>query len=260
MDLKAGIIGIIIILILLLVLVGVVYAGYRYISRKLNGYARMLFGTNTITEGLHKTEMEYAATPKSVASATGLYLPGIMKDFPEFHLDEMRERSDNVLRSYLRSIDEDNAALLTEGTNELKNKLEMKIEMLRNEGCREHFERIKLHRTEIYKYRKDKGRCSIVFQTAAEHVHYVDRDGQLRSGRKDRLEQAKYNVEVSYIQDRDMVEDLGDSGKALNCPNCGAPLPSLGAKKCAYCDSPVVEFNIRTWNFSDVELCSSASR
>ena len=39
----------------------------------------------------------------------------------------------------------------------------------------------------------------------------------------------------------------------LNCPNCGAPLPGLGAKKCIYCDTPIVEYNLRVWNFSRVE-------
>lgn len=246
-------IGIIIVLVLLLALAGVIYLAYRKISRTVKSYSRMIFGTDDVREGVQKMEMEYATTPKSVSSATGLYLPGIMKDFPEFHLEEMKSRAENVLTSYLRGIDAGNSHLLTEGTRELRDKLDMRIGMLRNTGMQEHYERIKVHRTEIHKYRKDKGRCSIVFQSAAEHIHYQEQDGAVITGRRDRLEQAKYNVEISYIQDVEQVENTSDMGLAMVCPNCGAPLPALGAKTCAYCDSPVLELNLKAWNFTNVE-------
>lgn len=253
---NANIVGILIIvavIVLFFVAVAVtVYAVYRHIRRKVQSYSRMLFGTNNPVEGMKKVELENANTPKSVASATNLYLPRIMRDFPEFHYDEMKTRAENVLISYLRSVDSRNIALLTEGTEELKESLHMKIQMLRNRGCAEHFQRIQVHRTEINQYRKEKGRCSIVLQSAVEYIHFVDKDGRVIEGHSDMKEQARYNVEVSYIQDRDTVENLGDSGLGLNCPNCGAPLPGLGAKKCLYCDTPVVEFNIRVWNFSSV--------
>lgn len=246
-------IGIIIVLVLLLALTGVIYLACRKISKVVKGYSRMLFGTEDVRRGIQKMEAEYAATPKSVSSATGLYLPGIMKDFPEFHLEEMKSRAQNVLTSYLRGVDSGNSHLLTEGTRELRDKLDMRVSMLRNAGAREHYEKIKVHKIEIHKYRKDKGRCSIVFQASAEHVHYQERGGALEKGRRDRLEQAKYNVEVSYIQDVEQVENTSDMGLAMVCPNCGAPLPSLGAKTCAYCDSPVLELNLKAWNFTDVE-------
>lgn len=244
---------IIIILVLALVLIGIIYYAYCKIRDRIRGFSRMVFGTDSLTEGVQKMETEYAVTPKSVSSATGLYLPSIMKDFPEFHYDEMKERGQNVLISYLRSIDESNSGLLTEGTSELKDKLAMKIQMLKNADRQEHFQRIKIHRTEIHKYGKEKGRCRVVLQSAVEYIHYVQQEGKIVEGRKDILTQAKYNVELIYIQDREQVENLGDAGLGLNCPNCGAPLPGLGAKICAYCDTPVVEFNIRIWNFGDVE-------
>ena len=61
------------------------------------------------------------------------------------------------------------------------------------------------------------------------------------------------NRAVSVEEIQDMVENQEDAGLALNCPNCGAPLPGLGAKKCIYCDTPIVEYNLRIWNFSRVE-------
>lgn len=229
------------------------YIIYRRVNRTVQSYSRMIFGTNNPVEGIKKMELENANTPKSVSSATNLYMPQIMRDFPEFHYDEMKTRAENVLISYLRGIDGANASLLEEGTEELKESLNMRIQMLQNRGCREHFQRIHVHRTEIHQYRKAKGRCSILFQSSVEYIHFVDKDGRIVEGHNDLKEQSRYNVEVSYIQDRDTVENLETSGQGLNCPNCGAPLTSLGAKTCPYCDTPVVEFNIRVWNFTAVK-------
>lgn len=252
MDKKAWIIAVIIALVLLLVLIGVLFYAFQKIRSRIRYYCRMLFGTNTVSGGIRKMEAEYSETPKSVSAATSLYLPKITKDFPEFHYEEARERAENVLISYLRSVDSYNCGLLTEGSNELKDKLMQKIQMLKSEGTKEHFQNIKIHRTEIAQYRKTKGRCSIVFQSAMESVHFAEKGGSIIRGRNDRREQSKYNVEMIYIQDREQIENLGDRGLALNCPNCGAPIQSIGMKTCQYCDSPVMEFNICTWNFSDV--------
>lgn len=252
-DVNGNLIAIIVILVLLLVLVGIIYYAYRRIREKISTFSNLLFGTANLLEGIKNRENEVAVTPKSVSSATNLYLPAIMRDFPEFHYDEMKTRAENVLTSYLRSVDTMSSSMLTEGTRELKEELSMRIQALKRLERREHFQNIKIHRTEIHRYRKNKGRVSVVFQSAVEHIHYLEQDGKLLKGRDDIQEQAKYNIEVIYIQDQELVEDVGEMALGLHCPNCGAPIPSLGAGKvCEYCDSPIVEFNMRTWNFSRV--------
>lgn len=248
-----GQIGTIIILVLVIIIIAAIFIAFLKVRNKVREFSNLAFGTTDIIKGLKQADADAQKTPKSVSAATNIYLPSIMRDFPDFHYDEMKNRSDNLLISYLRGIEDMNASRLGDCTVELKDKLSMKIGMLQNEGKREHFQNIKIHRTEIRAYRKLKGRRSIIFQSAVQCYHWVEKDGKVISGSKERLEQSKYDVEMIYIQDRDLVENLEDAGLAMNCPNCGAPLPALGAKKCAYCDSPVVEFNIRTWNFSDVE-------
>ncbi len=245
--------GIIVMLACFLAAMGAGYFAYRKIRRKVRGFSQMAFGTADVMQGLRQIERESQVTPKSVSAATSICLPNIMRDFPDFHYDEMKRRAENVLTSFLRSIDEQDAALLTEGTDELRDKLQMKLDMLRESGTEEHYENIRIHRTEICAYQRDQGRCSVIFQSAVEYRHRTGKGGQVQGEGGSVLCQSRYNVELIYIQDRDLVENTADSGMAMNCPNCGAPLPGLGAKKCAYCDSPIVEFNIRTWNFSDVQ-------
>lgn len=250
---KGILIFIIIILVLIFVLIGVCYIIYRRVSSTVRFYSNKLFGTPSVRDGINIMEAEYAATPKSVSAATSLCLPRIVKDFPDFHYEEMRDRAENVLISYLRSIDSRNSLLLTEGTSELKKKLDMQIEMMNAQGIRSHYDKIKVHRTEINQYRKDRARCSIIFQSAIEYVFFAESQGNVIAGRKETKTQTKYNIELIYIQDRDLIENTQDKALGVNCPNCGAPLSGVGAKICAYCDTPMVEFNIRTWHFGNVE-------
>ncbi len=251
---SSGQIGIIVILVLALAVMVGVYIAYRVIRERVRLFTRVAFGSDTLKGSLESMEREEEVTPKSVSAATKLYLPQILRDFPQFHYDEMKNRAENVLTGFLSGIDEKNPARLPEGTtSELREKLDLRIGALDNEGAEEHFRNIRIHRTEIKTYRKLKGRCSIIFQSAVQYNYFKERGGNVTEGAEDRLKQSRYNVEMIYIQDRDLVENQADSGLAMNCPNCGAPLPRLGAKKCLYCDTPVEEFNIKIWHFSDVE-------
>ena len=89
---SGNLIAIIVILVLLLVLAGIIYYAYCNIRKKLRDTSRMLFGTDSMIEGMKQREKEVEMTPKSVSSATNLYMPSIMRDFPEFHYDEMKSR------------------------------------------------------------------------------------------------------------------------------------------------------------------------
>lgn len=245
--------GVIIILILVLAVFGCVCLFIRKAKRAVESFSRDAFGTSDIMQGLKQVEQEYSLTPKSVSAMTGLYLPKIKKDFPEFHYDEMKVRAENVLTSYLLAVDRMSAGVLKEGNRELKDKLEMRIEMLKASGQREHYRNIKLHRTEIMDYKKRNGTCIITFQTSLQYYHAKkDENGRILEGREDMLTQSKYNTDVIYIQDRELLKDERDLSLGLNCPNCGAPISGTGSKVCEYCGTPVVELNIYAWTFSNV--------
>ena len=247
-------ISIIIILVLILVIILLVYCGVRALQKKTREVSQTLFGTEHITEAAEKMRVENATTPKSVASMTNLLLPKIATDFPEFHYDEMKERAENVLTGYLQAINAQNSSLLKDGNTELKQELEHHLQSLYAQGKQEHFENVRIHRTEINQYRKAAGRCTITFQSSLECFHYITEDTSDRiEGSKNYKYQTRYNVDLIYIQDRNLVENDLDHALGLNCPNCGAPLSSLGAKVCEYCGTPIIEYNIRTWTFSHVE-------
>ncbi len=250
---SASIVGIIVILILMLMVIGGVGYGVWRAKRAVASFSREAFGTEDIREGLRQVEQEYASTPKSISAMTSLYLPKIKKDFPEFQYDEMKVRAENALTSYLLAVDQMNVGGLKEGNRELKDKLEMRIQMLRAAGKKEHYGSIKIHRTEISDYKKRNGRCIITFQTALQYYHTLnDESGKILEGSENMLTQSKYNTDVIYIQDRNLVEDERDLSLGLNCPNCGAPVSGVGSKFCEYCGTPIVELNIYAWTFSSI--------
>lgn len=245
--------SIIIILVLLLIIIVLIYLGVYHAKKKVREFSRSVLGTDSVQEGFQKIQQEYAETPKSVSAMTSLCLPNIMKDFPDFQYDEMKERAENVLQSYLLSITNKNPSYLKEGNQELKDKLSMYVSALENKGLTEHFDNIKIHRTEIAQYRKADGRCIVTFQSSIQYYHYItDSTGTVQEGNQTIFFQSKYSIDLIYIQDRNIVENELDLALGVNCPNCGAPVSGLGAKFCEYCGTPIIELNIHAWSFSDV--------
>ena len=100
----------------------------------------------------------------------------------------------------------------------------------------------------LLNYVKRDGRCVISIQSAVEYFYYKTASGKLISGDKEYKKQTRYNMELVYIQDIDMLDNAGiGSAVGTTCPNCGAPVRSLGAKKCEYCGSYVEPVNIKVW-------------
>lgn len=241
-SMKVIITGCILLLIVLLVVAGIVC----FIRNKLKGFSRSVFGTDSLVEGYHKQEEELATTPKSVSGMTRLLEPQIQWDFPEFNWVQFKNQSEQVLKEALLAIASNRIEDIPKPSQALAEQVKLRIEENTKEGCKESYEQIQIHQTEIAKYEKRNGRCIITLQSAVGHIHYREQAGKLISGKKDMPEQTKYNVELMYIQDEQQTN--GDKGVGLTCPHCGAPVKNLGVKHCEYCGSEVVPINMQVWS------------
>lgn len=226
----------IIILVLILVIILAVYILIFLAKKKAKEVTRDLFGTDDIRKAAQQMKQEYATTPKSVNAMTSLLLPRIVADFPDFTYDEMKNRAEDVLVSYLRAIDQNNSSLLKEGNQELQDQLSHHLQMLSDQNLTEQYDDIRIHRTEISQYRKNT-------------------EGAITEGSTEYTYQTRFNTDLIYIQNREIVEKESDRALGINCPNCGAPISSLGAKFCEYCGTAIVELNIHAWSFSHIEEC-----
>ena len=216
-------IPLIIVLLLILAILVLVFYGVSRVKR----FSRQLFGTDDIIQGVKKAQEDAASTPRSVSAMTRIALPQIVSDFPDFQYDEMKQRAENALTQISASV---------------------------SEGRREHFTQVKIHQTEIARYRKEAGRCIVTFQSAVESFHYVtDEANVVVRGSDHTLEQSRYNVDLVYIQNRDLAKGNTDGALGVTCPNCGAPITNLGAKFCEYCGAGVVELNVHAWSFENIE-------
>lgn len=223
------------------------------IIKKVQTLSTALFNTDNLIEGIQKRNSEVQHTPKSISGMTRIYLPQISNDFPEFHFNEMRERAESLLKSYFYAINKNDESLITEGSRELRNQLSIHLSSNNSLSKLEHFENPKIHQTEIYKYSKAKGKVIITFQSSVQYIHYfTDSYNNVIEGDKDSLKQTLFNVSVFYIQDSNIVENSMEQGIGLNCPNCGAPIHSLGLKYCEYCGTEVIEVNRFVWVFGEV--------
>ena len=182
-------------------------------------------------EGL-VSEAKIAQTPKSVSAMDSIYLPNIMKDFPEFNWAEWKLRVQNAVMRYMQALDEDDASILADYPV-VRKKAEAEIANLHSE-CKNR----RVYRTAIRRYDKTKGLCTIHTETSASYD----------VGEK--THQTVYDVDLIYVQDADQLDGtmLGYS-----CPHCGAPVTKLGDRTCAYCGSALEPVNIRVWQIQAIQ-------
>ena len=56
---------------------------------------------------------------------------------------------------------------------------------------------------------------------------------------------------IPLVQDADRLHNRA-TALGVNCPNCGAPVKTLGEKFCQFCGTAIKEINIRSWKFNSV--------
>ena len=195
-----------------------------------------------------KNQIARGLEERKIQSTVGLWIQDakeLTKDFPDFDLSQFKHKVENMLVSALQAIDAEDVSILKEPTKEIKKQVENQIFQNQSEGVGETYEQIRIHQTEITDYVKRDGTCKIVFQSALEYLHYQTRDGKVIAGDAKRLTQTKYNVEVVYIQDEQLVKI--DNAVGTTCPSCGAPVKKLGAMYCEYCGLAVIPLNLKVW-------------
>lgn len=233
--------------IVIIVLVLVAIGGISYGLIRLKSFTSdAAFVVSALKDGLEDQAAELEHTPKSVNGMTSLCLPRITADFPAFNWYEFRQKAENMLKSALRAISSGDISLLTDASADLRNQVGLEIAANRDHGIREVYQNIDVHQTEIATYRKQGGTCVIALQTSIGYIHYVEDHGEVTQGSKTVMKQTRYHIELQYIQDTSQIAE-GETALGTTCPNCGAPITSVGQKTCEYCGLAVTEININTW-------------
>lgn len=243
-------------LILLLCVIGAGLVLFYKIRSAVRSVAKEAFGTSDLRKAKRMIEEQYEHTPKSVSAQTSFRMPQINRDFPDFSFDQMKSRVNSAITSYLAACDASDANLFKDGSDELKSYLDSHIKLLKENHQDEHFENVKLHQTEICDYKKSGGTCTVVFQTSLQARYFVTNDkGKVVKGTNVATTQTRYKTELVYVQDSSIMEQSTKRGIGLVCPNCAAPITNLGIKKCEYCGTTIIEWNVKVWEIGNIVEC-----
>lgn len=201
---------------------------------------RNIFGNISIKDIMNTANELEEDTPKSVGSMDSIYLSNLQKDFPTLNINEMKKIAEKDLYTYFQAIEEKNKNLIISDT--VRKKVETKIKELKEDFLS--YSKFKIHRIVLNKY---ENKNSIATITIAISLEY-----QLKKNESISKVQDRYRLEYIYIVDSSKVSNkkrvLG-----INCPNCGSPITALGAKKCSYCNSSIVDIVKRVWTLNSIE-------
>ena len=193
------------------------------------------------------------STPRTLQNLTNTYSQLIARDFPEFDVRQFLTRAENLLVQILNSIESGEGIGISEHkdiSSNLISKVDNLIEDIKSKGENWHYDDIYVHGSAIADYGYSMGKRTIKVEIALQY-RFSNSDAGVRSSN---LDQYKYSLDAIYIQD---VDKLGDNSfKGHNCPNCGAPVKSIGeGNYCQYCGSGLMEVNVRIWTFDNFTRC-----
>ena len=195
-------------------------------------------GFNSFSLFKIKKEIENNANtmPKQVSGMTNVFLPQIISDFPDFDINHLYLLTEKSISSILRAIESKNISLLEDDDfNLINKKLKLRLEDLINNDILYKYDDIIFHKHALKNYSKHDGVAIIEVSSSLEYFHQKIKNGKKLNN--DTLKkQTRYITKFVYIVDSNAYEkDFNVYG--INCPNCGAVVPTLTSKKCKYCNS-----------------------
>jgi hypothetical protein len=189
---------------------------------------------------IRSADMSAQQTPKSVSGGDSLYLPKIMKDYPQFNVNLAKSVIENCIRDIFNALEEGDMSSFREKYNE---KVHSKCEMILRKYGSIRVTGLVVHRTAISGYSNHYGTSTIKFQTAFQY----DTDGS--GGR--RTNQERFETEYTF---RVRSGKDGATNAALRCGHCGAPVARLGDKSCLYCGNEVILDLEQAWEITDINI------
>lgn len=242
-----------IIVLVVIAAVGVTsFCVYKAISKKVKDASRALFGTDSLTEGIKKQDLEYAQTPKSVSSTEPGALPRISRDFPELDISKLKAMNTAKVMKVLNAIENSDTNAVSDEAEQVQEFVRGKVDDAVSSATKINYENIKIHKCVINRYNKSSDKASVIFQTALEYIYFKSsaENGGAIIGEKKKL-QSRITTEWVYW----LASSNFDATHTVHatCPSCGAPITNIGEKFCQYCGTAVVIDFKKTWEFNNIK-------
>ncbi len=240
-----------------IVLLGRLLHVLGHVSVILSQASSLFSAAKTAAENEHGNQQYDGPAPKSLNDVTRLLLPLIQKDFPDFSWKDFQQQTENCITSVLRAYDRQDASVLVNASDRLRDAVRLEISDDKDAGLRRHYSDVDIHKTAIADYRNRDGRCEIRIDSALGFRTY--KSAENGSPKIKPNEREPYKVETTCSATLVHIQDLKNVAKdqkitAPTCPHCGAVLHSTGDKKCPYCGGVFTEFNLRVWSVEAVRF------
>ena len=214
-------------ILLIILLAGAGLVALRYVVRAARRVGNL---ASTVTDIVKKADYEAETTPKSLSSAEPLLLDRIRRDFPEYNPELIRQRVVRDTKTFYESAKEGKCLYSDGVSNQLRERL---TSMLPPDVAKD----IRVHKVALSAYDDESEDRVLTFQAAAS---FQDPAGITRQRR----------LILTYLAA--WSTDTVTGVKRANCPNCGAPVPVVGAKICQYCGTALKVWAGTLWLLTDV--------
>ncbi len=228
-------------LVVLLLLGGIVFC-IIFITRTVRGFLQTYFHADNLKDAIENSKIEDENTHKSISSMESIYLDKIDKDFPDMNLNELKSKAEANIINVLDTIEAKNMDKLKNKNEKVVEFTQNKIDDLKDEKVT--IDDIKIHKTLLSKYEVSGAIATIEISSSLEYFYKKGKD----VGHK---VQTRFKTEFIYIIDVSKLHN-NVKGLGLNCPNCGAPVKSLGHKHCDYCNTGIVEIVKKVWIINNI--------
>ena len=196
---------------LIIALVGAGIVGYAVMRT-----ARLFNRAEGLIDDIKDAQIREEETPKSLNAMDSLLLPQIMKDFPEYNSEVIIARVMNDAKLFYESA-ANGEVLFKEGVAaSLLDNVVLPKDVLGG---------VVVHRAALCAYdRKQRDRL-ITYQASVQY-----------EGTDAKRHQKRLTLKYIAAYSSDFTEKI----EVIKCPNCGAPVPTVGEKVCRYCGAALV--------------------
>ena len=230
-------------LLLIFLLLGGIVFFIIFITRKVREFLMTYFNTPSLKQAIENSKIEDENTHKSIASMESVYIDRIKNDFPDLNMNELKSKAEANIMNVLDTIESKNIDHLKNKNEKIVAYTQHKIDDLKDKKV--DIDNINIHKTLLNKYDVNNGIATITFASSLEYFYKKGSE----IGHKI---QTRFKTEFIYIIDASKLHN-NVKGLGLNCPNCGAPVKTLGHKHCEYCNSGVIEIVKKVWVINNIK-------
>ncbi len=188
-------------------------------------------GVGQFIELAKKADIQSQLEPKSVSGGDRIFLPLILKDYPDFDVEKAKATVATTIGDIFEDKDRKNipSNILSVADNI-------------NNHYKGGVTKIKFHTTAISNYVKTSQSATVTFQTAFQFFY------------KDRTYQERYETEYTLFYNAELSKDKEDNVVTMRCDYCGAPLADAKTEVCEYCGNSVDLMQNKLWVINNLNI------